>query len=202
MEKDIKYYCEEDGVAITEIKGTKGTLNFYDTQVLIEFAKNIPQNGRYLETGSYLGCSALLVAYFSNEATVWAHDIWVNDWSDLKGDPPPEVKDYFYEFYKAVKKNNFENRIIPIRGDSAYTIGIHDDESFDLIFVDGDHSYEGCFNDITKSWPKLKKGGNMLVHDCVYGSKTLNAVDDFCKFHNIEYYTIQNTYGMVHIKKI
>ena len=200
METDIKYNCE-NGIAITEFKGTKGTLNFFDTQVLIEMAKNMPPNGKYAETGSYLGCSALIVAHFSNAATVWAHDIWVNEWSDLKGDPPPEVKDYFYEFYKAVKNNNMENRIIPIRGDSVYTLGIHDDESIDLIFVDGDHSYEGCFNDITKAWPKLKKGGAMLVHDCVRESNPLKAVDDFCKTNDIEYYIIQNTCGMVYIKK-
>lgn len=198
--EDIKYYCE-DGIAITEINGTKGTLNFFDTQALINLAKEIPENGKYVETGSYLGCSALIIAHASNNATLWAHDLWVNDWNELKGDPPPEVKDYFYEFYKAVKKNNFENRIIPIRGDSVYTLGIHDDESIDLIFIDGDHSYDGCFNDIMKAWPKLKKGGNMLVHDCVHDSEPLKAVDDFCKSKNIEYFIMQNTWGMVYIKK-
>lgn len=198
---DIKYHCE-DGIAITEVNGTKGTLNFFDSQVLMQMAKNIPPDGKYVETGSYLGCSALLVAHSSSSnVTIWAHDIWVTDWSELKGNPPPEVNDYFYEFYNAVKRNKFENRIIPIRGNSAYTLGIHDDESIDLIFVDGDHSYEGCFDDLKKAWPKLKMDGTMLLHDCTPNSEPLKAVDDFCKSNDIEYYIIQNTTGMVYIKK-
>jgi predicted O-methyltransferase YrrM len=129
-------------------------------------------NGKYLETGSYLGCSATIVAFNSN-ATVWAHDIWVSDWSELKGCPPPEVKDYFYEFYNGIRRNKLEHRVIPIRGNSAYTVGIHEDESIDLAFIDGDHSYEGCLADLKAVWPKVKKGGVVLIHDCILNSAPL-----------------------------
>lgn len=40
-----------------------------------------------------------------------------------------------------------------------------EDGSMDLIFVDGDHSYEGCKSDIILYTLKLRKGGWMLVHD-------------------------------------
>ncbi len=40
-----------------------------------------------------------------------------------------------------------------------------DDGSMDLIFIDGDHTYEGCKSDIVLYTPKLKKGGWMLIHD-------------------------------------
>ncbi len=39
------------------------------------------------------------------------------------------------------------------------------DESVDLIFIDGDHSREGCSVDIKSWWPKLKLGGVMMGHD-------------------------------------
>ena len=190
--------CVEDDIAYTKVNGTRGTLNFHDAQTLISHAKQLSKDSKYIETGSYLGCSSLLIALYSN-ATVWAHDIWVTDWSELKGCPPPEVKDYFYEFYSAVKKNKLENRIIPIRGNSVYTVGIHDDASIDLAFVDGDHSHEGCLHDLRAVWPKMKKGSVILVHDCVQNSEPLSAVKTFTQEKNVTFDIIPGTWGMVRI---
>lgn len=187
-------HCVENGIAYTDVNGTRGTLNMYDAKTLVEHAKKLKPNARYLETGSYLGCSALLIALHSS-ATIWAHDMWVTDWNELKGNPPPYVKDYFYEFYNGVKKNNMENRIIPVRGNSVYTVGIHDDESIDLAFIDGDHSFEGCLNDIKSVFPKMKKGGVILLHDCVPNSLPLSALNAFTNSYEI----IPGTYGMARI---
>jgi predicted O-methyltransferase YrrM len=197
MEPTIENYVE-DGIAYTKVNGTRGTLNFYDAQTLISHAKQLSKDSKYIETGSYLGCSSLLITLYSN-ATVWAHDIWVTDWSELKGCPPPEVKDYFYEFYSSVKNNKRENRVIPIRGNSVYTIGIHDDASIDLAFVDGDHSYEGCLYDLRAVWPKMKKDSVILVHDCVANSGPLSAVKTFTQEKNVLFEIIPETWGMVRI---
>ena len=197
MEPRVENYVEND-IAYTKVNGTRGTLNFYDAQTLISHAKQLPKDSKYIETGSYLGCSSLLIALHSN-ATVWAHDIWVTDWSELKGCPPPEVKDYFYEFYGAVKKNKLENRIIPIRGNSVYTVGIHDDASIDMAFVDGDHSREGCLHDLRAVWPKMKKGSVILVHDCVQNSEPLSSVKTFTQEKNATFEIIPGTWGMVRI---
>jgi len=197
MEPKVENYVE-NGIAYTTVNGTRGTLNFYDAQALIGYAKQLPRDAKYIETGSYLGCSSLLIALHSN-ATVWAHDIWVTDWSELKGCPPPEVTDYFYEFYSSVKNNKLENRIIPIRGNSVYTVGIHEDKSIDLAFVDGDHSYEGCLYDLQTVWPKMKQGSVILVHDCVQNSEPLLAVKTFTQEKNITFEIIPGTWGMVRI---
>ncbi len=39
------------------------------------------------------------------------------------------------------------------------------DTIYDIIFVDGDHSYEGCRYDAFKFWTNLKPGGYMILHD-------------------------------------
>lgn len=39
------------------------------------------------------------------------------------------------------------------------------DGSVDFVFIDGDHSYEGCSTDIAVWWPKLKDGGLLSGHD-------------------------------------
>ena len=197
MDPKIENYIE-DGIAYTKINGTRGTLNFHDARTIIMHAKNLNSNSKYIETGSYLGCSALLVALHSN-ATVWAHDIWVTDWSELKGCPPPEVKDYFYEFYNSVKNNGMQNRVIPVRGNSVYTVGIHDDASVDLAFVDGDHSFEGCLGDLQAVWPKMAPKGVILVHDCIPNSEPLGAVKSFTNAKNISFEIVPGTWGMVRI---
>lgn len=56
-----------------------------------------------------------------------------------------------------------------------------EDESLDLVYIDGLHTYEGCKNDIEKWLPKIKPGGYIAGHD--YGSKHFpgvkEAVDEF-----------------------
>jgi hypothetical protein len=42
---------------------------------------------------------------------------------------------------------------------------LFDDASLDFVFIDGDHSYEGCSLDIRCWWPKLKPGGLLSGHD-------------------------------------
>jgi hypothetical protein len=39
------------------------------------------------------------------------------------------------------------------------------DGSLDFIFIDSDHSYEGCMTDVKVWLPKIKKGGTMFGHD-------------------------------------
>ncbi len=61
------------------------------------------------------------------------------------------------------------------------------DEYFDWIYIDADHSYEGCKRDLNAWYPKLKKGGMFCGHDFldgvipagVFGVKT--AVEEFLK---------------------
>ena len=40
-----------------------------------------------------------------------------------------------------------------------------EDASLDFVFIDGDHSYEGCSADIAAWWPKVKAGGILSGHD-------------------------------------
>jgi predicted O-methyltransferase YrrM len=42
------------------------------------------------------------------------------------------------------------------------------DEHLDFIFIDGDHSYEGCLEDLKSWWPKVKKGGVFAGHDLYF----------------------------------
>ena len=152
-----------------------GTVVGPDAAVLAEMAKEIlamQSNSlmkKYVEIGSYLGCSTFIMANLTanNNVLIYAHDIWLENMTHLSSfsDPPPHVEDYFLKFYNGVIERKLESTIIPIRGNSNYTLNIHRDSSISLAFVDGDHSYEGCLWDLRRLWPKMTSDGLIYVHD-------------------------------------
>jgi SAM-dependent methyltransferase len=52
-----------------------------------------------------------------------------------------------------------------LEGRSANLLAKFDDEYFDFIYIDGDHSYQGVSDDIQVSYQKLRKGGLMIFND-------------------------------------
>jgi predicted O-methyltransferase YrrM len=198
MEDGIEYEVK-DGIALTKINGVTALLNFGDVQVLKHHAKNLGPNAKYVETGSYLGGSTMIISKFS-AATLWAHDIWLEPHPDLKDAGPAGPNEHmFYRFYDVVKSNNLQNRVIPIRGDSAYTLGIHDPESIDLAFVDGDHTYEGALKDFRMIYPRMKKGGIILAHDCVPASPALHAIETFATENGLRIELFPHTTGLARV---
>lgn len=56
------------------------------------------------------------------------------------------------------------NDIIQIDSDTYFA---EFDDKFDLIFIDGDHSYEQCKRDCMHALKHLNKGGYIVMHDCI-----------------------------------
>ena len=186
---DLKFEVDDKDMAFTYVNGVKGTLNKMDTNILLSEMSAVPVNGKYAETGSYLGCSAVLAGLTMKRGTlVYCHDLWLEDMSLLSedGNPPPIVNGQLYEFYNNIKSNNLEGVVIPLRGDSSYTLGVHDDNTIDLAFIDGDHSKEGVKKDLEAIFPKMKSGGVILCHDCSPDTPTLEGVSEFCLVQNVD----------------
>jgi len=74
-------------------------------------------------------------------------------------------------------------RIDLIVGDSQHTKYPHVGVA-DLLFIDGDHSYEGCLADICNWYEKLAVGGHLILHDAYLGTNGVqDAVLDFMQMH-------------------
>jgi predicted O-methyltransferase YrrM len=187
---NLNYEVTDNDIAYTYVNNVKGCLNKMDTMVLLEHYKNLPFNSKYVEIGSYLGCSTVLAGLTvkNKSSLVYAHDIWEENMNNLKieGGPPPTEDNYLYQFYENIRNNNLEGIVIPMRGDSSYTVGIHEDNSIDLAFVDGDHSYEGVLRDLTSIYPKMKSDSIILCHDATQDSKVLKSITEFCNRKKLE----------------
>lgn len=71
------------------------------------------------------------------------------------------------------------------------------EKHFDFVFIDADHSYEGCRDDIAAWKGKVKPGGWLCGHD--YKIKpgrhigVVRAVDEYCESHGLTLETDANT---------
>ncbi|WP_417525609.1 class I SAM-dependent methyltransferase [Marinovum sp.] len=75
-------------------------------------------------------------------------------------------------------------------GDSSANISKLPDGYFDMVYVDGDHEYEGVLRDIEAVLPKMKPGGVIIFNDytvwsasSMYHCGVARAVNEFCLKH-------------------
>lgn len=86
-----------------------------------------------------------------------------------------------------VNKPKLDDKIRYIQGDSSNSAKMFKDESFDIIFIDADHSYTAAKKDILAWLPKVRKGGVLAGHDFnvrYYG--VIKAVDEVLDIDNIK----------------
>jgi predicted O-methyltransferase YrrM len=95
-----------------------------------------------------------------------------------------EQKEFDLAYHESVNVAcRFRGRAHIVKMDSAVAARKYQDESIDLVFIDGDHSYDGCLRDI-KAWlPKVKKGGWICGHDYNHPKQgnVKKAVDEMFK---------------------
>ncbi len=117
-----------------------------------------------------------------------------NDYKDIANIPDEKQK----EFYLSVVKKFADDRTVHIiRKDSVAAAEQFPDGYFDWIYLDADHSFEGCSKDLNAWYPKLKTGGILAGHDYFdgvfiggeFGVKS--ALDIFNKNLNAEIYTTE-----------
>jgi predicted O-methyltransferase YrrM len=127
---------------------------------LINYNENI--KGSMLEIGSYIGESTYIFLESKKFNSITCLDMWAagydnNDSSSSKMDGVEE------EFDSLAKTSN--GIIKKVKNSSEFITELFEDNSFDFIYIDGNHTYEWVKQDIQKSLPKLKSGGFIAGHD-------------------------------------
>lgn len=132
---------------------------------------------KVIEIGSYAGASAELIAQYVGEITCC--DIWEEYIHPL------ERALNAYKNFEETKERNLN--IIECKKKSDELVNEYKNNTFDMIYIDADHSYESTKNNILKWFNKLKTSGIMCGHD-YYMDEVKRAVDDVFGSENIKYF--------------
>lgn len=142
-----------------------------ERMLLYRLALGLPRESRLLEIGSYLGASAAVLAAAAQTrgGYVFCVDTWHNDAMSEGG------RDTYGEFLQNTKP--YSNWITPLRGQST-EIATTFAQTIDLLFIDGDHSYDGVIADLRCWLPKLRSGGWLVMHDWGWAEGVKRAVQE------------------------
>lgn len=153
-------------------------------------------NGVGVEVGALRGAYSQILLNGSNLKKLYSVDSWREDIEDAYRDINSGSQDFHDR-----NRREAEERLAPFgeRSEilwmtSRATAHYFENESLDFVYIDANHSYLGCREDLELWWPKLKVGGlfsgDDFIPDGVYEQgefAVMGAVTEFCekKFHNI-----------------
>lgn len=149
-----------------DLKANPGAFSTYDMEVLVPEVQKLEPGEIYLEVGVDKGKS-LSVARMVASEDVEVYGV------DLREDPKVPGTLFF-------------------RGDSQETAKTYA-WTIKVLFIDGDHTYEGCKADIDSWYPHMAKDGVMLFHDCDATSPgVVRAVKEFAEAHELDVFYSPN----------
>lgn len=97
-----------------------------------------------------------------------------------------------------------KNRMTSLGGELLRDVSLNaskkfENNSIDVVYIDGDHTYEGVATDIKSWWPKVKPGGYLCGDDFVKGVTgkgfdygVIEAVHDFVEQNNLHLFVYTN----------
>jgi len=131
--------------------------------------KRVPKNGIVCEIGIFTASLSRIL--LREGLTVYMIDAWsgvspqeYKDTGDFHAKMGQEEQDRYYLMTRSIVEK-YGDRAKIIRKFSKEAVKDFPDNFFDLVFIDADHSYEGCKADIQNYFPKVKKGGYIGGHD-------------------------------------
>jgi predicted O-methyltransferase YrrM len=142
--------------------GIEGFLDPIEERCLQWAAAQAPSGGTIVEIGSYHGKSAVNLAFSvrkqSNDVRIYCVDTWRNENIEFA-----KNVDVYQHFLDNTAK--YRDVIATLRGRSEEVGATWDKGPIDVLFIDGDHSFEGVTADIRAWLPHVKPDGLLLFHD-------------------------------------
>lgn len=137
-----------------------------------------------------------------------AIDSWIDDGIISRNDGG-FTQEILNQQYEEFTKNMSDKQFVKIYREYSFEAAkLFEENYFDLIYIDADHSFEGCLQDIENWYPKVRKGGFLLGDDYrIYEGRrkgvkfgVIEAVNEFAKKNNLKFFELPS-YGWGIIKK-
>ena len=105
----------------------------------------------------------------------WMVDLWrhIDGYDDVMNGPDDEHKERHRLAMEVA--HHYPGRCAVLRMDTVAASQQFADGSLDFVYIDADHSYEGCKRDVLAWAPKVRSGGVLAGHD-YYNSPPMFAV--------------------------
>ena len=164
--------------------------NLYKTMV-----EKFNSGSHFVEIGCWKGQSASFMGVEINNSGKQIKFDCVDHWSDVEGCPGPDIWVQSGKLFEKFMSNTekVKHIITPIRSMSVDAAKTYQDDSLDFVFIDGDHSYNGCKEDILAWLPKMKDGSIFAGHDYGWCREVRQAVHDTLGEGNGKY---EDRYGV------
>ena len=160
----------------------KGYFNYIETYEMI--AHKLPEGSRFVELGCLLGKSTNFLASRLKELNKKFEFYVVDTFEGTPGehDHMKNFYDQFMENCGHLVEEGWITKVHKMRTEEA--VDLFEDEYFDGVMVDANHTYEAVIDDVTNWLPKIKKTGTMFGDDYYMNSVSLGcrkALTDYYK---------------------
>lgn len=150
-----------------------------------------------------------------NVIEAYGIDIWKETGDVGQNDNLYAQQELEKQYLSVLKMFVNDKRVEIIREFSVEAAKKFNDNFFDFVYVDADHTYRAVLEDLESWYPKVKSGGVLSGHDYIDGDLTLRmghpvrfgvieAVTDFRKKYNItdeQFHVTDEAYASYYILK-
>lgn len=174
-------------------------LTMQDRIALLEYCNSKYPNGYVVEIGVASGCfTKQILATYKSLSKLVIIDSWQFQ-EEGYNDPCNLDQATQDERYRQIQADLIgEPRVEIVRAWSNEAVSRFKDNSIDLLYLDANHSYDACKQDLELWFPKIKKGGIFAGHDyCAgdgVGHGVKKAVDEFALLHGLTVGSTQNEF--------
>jgi len=165
----------------------------YDCQVICEVG--VREGHNFEEMIRHNPKVALAVDLWKDDGVVARNDI-----ACTQAQLDKQYKDFMDKFLGKLSVQVY-------RGYSYEAVKLFLNDYFDLVYIDADHTFEGCYKDIVGWYPKVKKGGFLLGDDYRrHKTRTgvrfgvIEAVNKFAHDNNLSFFVFpRSKWGLVKV---
>jgi hypothetical protein len=157
---------------------------------------------KYLEIGTFYGANAISVShsYASHkDSEIHCCDPWIDydEYEEYKTIQPS----IYSAFMKNIENTKSNKSKFKVHRDYSYNVlPIFENDTFDLIYIDGNHTSQYVLEDAVLSFRKLKTGGYMIFDD--YSWSDINiGIHSFIDSYKDSIHVLACTNCQLYVKK-